>query len=67
MAVEDPFAPHGLRLTIQDYPFANDGLLLWDTIKLWVTDYVNHYCRVRSRAASMVDRDLDARPCRQKR
>lgn len=43
MAVEDPFAPHGLRLTIQDYPFANDGLLLWDAIKLWVTDYVNHY------------------------
>lgn len=43
MAVEDPFAPHGLRLTIEDYPFANDGLLLWDNIKEWVTDYVNHY------------------------
>ncbi|XP_027354098.1 linoleate 13S-lipoxygenase 2-1, chloroplastic-like isoform X2 [Abrus precatorius] len=43
IAVEDPFAPHGLRLTIKDYPFANDGLLLWDAIKLWVTDYVNHY------------------------
>ncbi|KAK4254871.1 hypothetical protein QN277_007950 [Acacia crassicarpa] len=43
MAVEDPFQPHGLRLTIQDYPFANDGLLLWDAIKQWVTDYVNHY------------------------
>ncbi|GLU19406.1 hypothetical protein SLE2022_356600 [Rubroshorea leprosula] len=43
MAVEDPTAPHGLRLAIKDYPFANDGLLLWDAIKEWVTDYVNHY------------------------
>ncbi|KAL1361853.1 hypothetical protein HN51_010172 [Arachis hypogaea] len=43
IAIKDPFEPHGLRLTIKDYPFANDGLLLWDIIKLWVTDYVNHY------------------------
>lgn len=43
MAVEDPTAPHGLKLTIEDYPYANDGLLLWDTIKQWVTDYVPHY------------------------
>ncbi|KAK4780079.1 hypothetical protein SAY87_016185 [Trapa incisa] len=43
MAVEDPTAPHGLRLAIQDYPFANDGLLIWDSLKQWVTDYVNHY------------------------
>ncbi|CAN0891903.1 Linoleate 13S-lipoxygenase 2-1, chloroplastic [Linum grandiflorum] len=43
MAVEDENAPHGLRLTIQDYPFANDGLVLWDSIKQWVTDYVTHY------------------------
>ncbi|XP_062015725.1 linoleate 13S-lipoxygenase 2-1, chloroplastic-like [Rosa rugosa] len=43
MAVEDPTAPHGLRLSIQDYPFANDGLLLWDALKQWVTDYVSHY------------------------
>ncbi len=43
MAVEDPNAPHGLKLTIEDYPFANDGLLLWDSIKEWVSDYVNHY------------------------
>jgi lipoxygenase len=40
MAVEDPTAPHGLKLTIKDYPFTNDGLILWDTIKLWVTDYI---------------------------
>ncbi|KAM6578937.1 hypothetical protein CsatB_030774 [Cannabis sativa] len=43
MAVEDPSAPHGLKLTIEDYPFANDGLVLWDIIKQWVTDYVNYY------------------------
>ncbi|KAL0371163.1 UNVERIFIED_CONTAM: Linoleate 13S-lipoxygenase 2-1, chloroplastic [Sesamum angustifolium] len=33
MAVEDPTAPHGLKLTIEDYPYANDGLLIWDAIK----------------------------------
>ncbi|BFG20101.1 hypothetical protein CerSpe_063760 [Prunus speciosa] len=43
MAVEDPTAEHGLKLTIEDYPFANDGLVLWDAIKEWVGDYVNHY------------------------
>ncbi|KAJ6702592.1 LIPOXYGENASE [Salix koriyanagi] len=43
MAVEDPTAPHGLKLTIEDYPFANDGLILWDAIKQWVSDYVHHY------------------------
>ncbi|XP_052198127.1 linoleate 13S-lipoxygenase 2-1, chloroplastic-like [Diospyros lotus] len=43
MAVEDPNSPHGLKLTIEDYPFANDGLLLWDAIKEWVRQYVQHY------------------------
>ncbi|KAJ0083832.1 hypothetical protein Patl1_29828 [Pistacia atlantica] len=43
MAVEDPNSPHGLKLTIEDYPYANDGLVLWDALKQWVTDYVNHY------------------------
>ncbi|KAI3743195.1 hypothetical protein L1987_60901 [Smallanthus sonchifolius] len=43
MAVEDPDSPHGLKLSIEDYPYANDGLVLWDIIKDWVTDYVNHY------------------------
>lgn len=43
MAVEDPNAPHGLKLTIEDYPFANDGLLIWDALKQWITEYVNHY------------------------
>ncbi|KAK9673699.1 hypothetical protein RND81_12G184400 [Saponaria officinalis] len=43
IAVEDPTAPHGLKLHIEDYPFANDGLVLWDILKQWVTNYVNHY------------------------
>ncbi|XP_043691676.1 linoleate 13S-lipoxygenase 2-1, chloroplastic-like [Telopea speciosissima] len=43
LAVEDPTAEHGLKLTIEDYPFANDGLVLWDALKQWVSDYVNHY------------------------
>ncbi|KAJ4829048.1 hypothetical protein Tsubulata_046651 [Turnera subulata] len=43
MAVEDPSATHGLKLAIEDYPYANDGLVLWDAIKDWVSDYVSHY------------------------
>jgi lipoxygenase len=43
MAVVDSKAQHGLKLIIEDYPFANDGLLMWDAIKQWITDYVNHY------------------------
>lgn len=55
MAVEDPTAPHGLKLTIEDYPFANDGLLLWDAIKEWATTYVNHYYP----QANMVESDVE--------
>ncbi|KAL5976038.1 hypothetical protein ACLOJK_020368 [Asimina triloba] len=43
MAVEDPTAQHGLKLTIEDYPFAADGLLVWSAIEKWVSDYVAHY------------------------
>lgn len=43
MAVEDPTAEHGLKLTIEDYPFASDGLLIWSSIKQWVSDYVAIY------------------------
>ncbi|TVU08176.1 hypothetical protein EJB05_41567, partial [Eragrostis curvula] len=41
-----------LELTIEDYPYANDGLLVWDAIKEWASDYVNHYY---SCAADIVD------------
>ncbi|KAJ4821782.1 hypothetical protein Tsubulata_019840 [Turnera subulata] len=43
MAVEDPNAPHGLRLLIQDYPYAVDGLEIWFAIKGWVEDYCSYY------------------------
>ncbi|CAI9102206.1 OLC1v1000442C5 [Oldenlandia corymbosa var. corymbosa] len=45
MAVEDPNARHGLRLLIQDYPFAVDGLEIWSAIKTWVEDYCKYYYR----------------------
>jgi len=32
-----------LELTIKDYPYANDGLLIWDSIERWVSDYVENY------------------------
>ncbi|KAL7595029.1 hypothetical protein Lser_V15G29178 [Lactuca serriola] len=55
MAVEDPNSPHGVKLTIEDYPYANDGLLLWDAIKQWVTSYVNHYYP----KANLVESDVE--------
>lgn len=41
--MEDPSAPHGLKLAIEDYPYATDGLLIWDAIKQWVTDCTAHF------------------------
>nr|BAJ96200.1 predicted protein [Hordeum vulgare subsp. vulgare] len=32
-----------LELVIEDYPYANDGLLIWDAIKEWASEYVEHY------------------------
>ncbi|KAF5748780.1 linoleate 13S-lipoxygenase 2-1 chloroplastic-like [Tripterygium wilfordii] len=55
LAVEDLTAPHGLSLTIEDYPFANDGLLIWDAIQTWVSDYVKHYYP----NASSIDSDAE--------
>eukprot|EP01018_Ginkgo_biloba_P004876 Gb_16198 [translate_table: standard] len=43
MAVEDPTKPHGIRLVIEDYPYAADGLLIWSAIKEWVEDYILCY------------------------
>ncbi|XP_010932453.2 putative lipoxygenase 5 [Elaeis guineensis] len=40
MAIEDPSQPHGLKLVMEDYPYANDGLLLWSAIQSWVRTYV---------------------------
>ena len=41
--MEDPSSRHGLKLLIQDYPFAEDGLEVWAAIKQWATDYVGIY------------------------
>lgn len=43
VAVEDLDSPYGIRLLIQDYPFAVDGLKIWTAIKTWVKDYCNFY------------------------
>ncbi|CAJ2663559.1 unnamed protein product [Trifolium pratense] len=43
VAVEDPSSPHGIRLLIEDYPYASDGLEIWAAIKSWVEEYVNFY------------------------
>lgn len=43
MAVPDPTQPHGLKLVIEDYPYAADGLLIWSAIEKWVNTYVSKY------------------------
>ena len=43
MAVQDASSPHGLRLLIEDYPFAVDGLEIWSIIKTWVANYCSLY------------------------
>ncbi|KAL3647573.1 hypothetical protein CASFOL_008541 [Castilleja foliolosa] len=43
MAVRDSTQPHGIKLAIEDYPYAQDGLLIWSAIENLVTKYVNHY------------------------
>ncbi|PRQ42206.1 putative linoleate 9S-lipoxygenase [Rosa chinensis] len=45
VAVKDESCPHGLRLLIEDYPFAVDGLQIWSAIKTWVEEYCNFYCK----------------------
>ncbi|XP_071725508.1 probable linoleate 9S-lipoxygenase 5 [Rutidosis leptorrhynchoides] len=43
MAVEDTNSPHGVRLLIEDYPYAVDGLQIWSAIKTWVEEYCKFY------------------------
>ncbi|CAH2037169.1 unnamed protein product [Thlaspi arvense] len=43
VAVPDATQPHGIKLLIEDYPYANDGLLLWSAIQTWVRTYVGRY------------------------
>ena len=43
MAVEDSSMPCGVKLVIEDYPYAADGLLIWSAIQEWVESYVEHF------------------------
>ncbi|XP_058073716.1 probable linoleate 9S-lipoxygenase 5 [Magnolia sinica] len=43
MAVPDSNHPHNLRLLIEDYPYAVDGLEIWSAIETWVSDYCSIY------------------------
>ncbi|KAJ0929280.1 putative linoleate 13S-lipoxygenase [Helianthus annuus] len=43
MAIPDPSQRHGLKLLIEDYPYASDGLLIWEAIQNWVRTYVTQY------------------------
>ncbi|MED6192549.1 Lox2p [Stylosanthes scabra] len=58
VAVEDSSSPHGVRLLIEDYPYANDGLEIWGAIKSWVEEYVSFY--YKSDAAIAQDPELQA-------
>ncbi|KAK9083902.1 hypothetical protein Scep_030373 [Stephania cephalantha] len=43
VAVPDSSKPHGLRLLIEDYPYAVDGLEIWSAIQTWVHEYCSFY------------------------
>ncbi|XP_004510411.1 linoleate 9S-lipoxygenase-like [Cicer arietinum] len=58
VAVEDPSSPYGIRLLIEDYPYASDGLEIWAAIKSWVEEYVNFY--YKSDDAIAQDSELQA-------
>ncbi|KAL8171373.1 hypothetical protein V2J09_023177 [Rumex salicifolius] len=55
MAVRDDESPHGLRLLIEDYPFAVDGLAIWSAIEAWV----NAYCSFYYTSDDMVSGDVE--------
>ncbi|KAL0387503.1 UNVERIFIED_CONTAM: putative linoleate 9S-lipoxygenase 5 [Sesamum radiatum] len=55
VAVEDTSSPHGVRLLIEDYPYAVDGLEIWTAIRTWVEDYCNLYYNTDD----MVENDVE--------
>ncbi|KAL8458708.1 hypothetical protein ACS0TY_036276 [Phlomoides rotata] len=58
MAVPDPTQPHGLKLMVEDYPYATDGLMIWGAIENWVRDYVTHYYKDSAQVCN--DKELQA-------
>ncbi|KAJ1278352.1 hypothetical protein BS78_04G073100 [Paspalum vaginatum] len=47
-----------LELVIKDYPYANDGLMVWGSIRQWATDYLKVY--YKSDADVAADAELQA-------
>ncbi|XP_047173767.1 linoleate 13S-lipoxygenase 3-1, chloroplastic-like [Vigna umbellata] len=58
MAVPDATQPNGVKLVIEDYPYAADGLMVWSAIENWVRAYVKHYYGHPSKVCN--DRELQA-------
>lgn len=56
--MEDANSPHGLRLLIEDYPYAVDGLEIWSAIKKWVEDYCSFY--YKSEETVQKDKELQS-------
>ncbi|KAH7440315.1 hypothetical protein KP509_04G101300 [Ceratopteris richardii] len=52
MAVEDLSSDYGLRLLVEDYPYAADGLQIWSCINEWVQAYVGHFYKDAIRVKS---------------
>ncbi|CAH9073721.1 unnamed protein product [Cuscuta epithymum] len=55
VAVEDSSSRHGVRLLIEDYPYAVDGLEIWSSIKAWVDEY----CKLYYKSDDMVQKDTE--------
>ncbi|KAM6567753.1 hypothetical protein CsatA_026881 [Cannabis sativa] len=58
VAVKDQNSPHGVRLLIEDYPYAVDGLEIWSAIKTWVKEYCSFY--YKTDATVQKDTELQA-------
>ena len=43
MAIKDDNQTNGLKLVLEDYPYAADGLLIWNAIETWVDEYISLY------------------------
>ncbi|XP_021897181.1 linoleate 9S-lipoxygenase 5, chloroplastic-like [Carica papaya] len=43
VAILDSSSPNGIKLLIEDYPYAVDGLEIWTAIETWVSEYCCFY------------------------
>ncbi|XP_031499214.1 probable linoleate 9S-lipoxygenase 5 [Nymphaea colorata] len=55
IAVQDSSKPHGLRLLIEDYPYAVDGLEIWFAIR----DWVHNYCSIYYKSDHVIQSDTE--------